>query len=122
MKETGDRNPEFGADKFGFHDLAGVSWNLLPPQLYALALKHDEAQLAAHGPLVADTGVHTGRSPKDKFIVRDENTADKVWWDNNGAISPEQFETLYQDFLVHARGKSLFAQVLYGGAVPKLRV
>ena len=122
MKETGDRNPEFGADKFGFQDLAGVNWNLHAPQLYALALKNDEAQLAAHGPLVADTGVHTGRSPKDKFIVRDEDTADKVWWDNNGAITPEQFETLYQDFLVHARGKSLYAQDLYGGADPKLRV
>jgi phosphoenolpyruvate carboxykinase (ATP) len=71
---------------------------------------------------VADTGVHTGRSPKDKHIVRDERTEGQVWWGNNNAISPDQFETLYQDFLAHARGKTLFAQDLYGGADPTLRV
>ena len=122
MRETGQRNADFGADKFGFRDLEGVSWNLGAPQLYEQALAKGEAQVAAGGPLVADTGVHTGRSPKDKFIVKDAASADKVWWDNNGALSPEQFETLHQDFLAHATGKSLYAQDLYGGADPAYRV
>ena len=122
MNETGERNRDFGADKFGFHDLAGINWNLGAPQLYEHALQNHEAHIAEHGPLVADTGVHTGRSPKDKFVVRDAETAPIVWWDNNNAMSPEHFETLLADFLEHAKGKTLFAQDLYGGADPALRV
>ena len=120
--ETGRRNANHGADKFGFSGLAGVHWNLGAPQLYEIALRNDEAKVAASGPLVADTGVHTGRSPKDKYIVRDATTSDQIWWDNNNAMTPEQFETLHQDFLAHARGKTLFAQDLFGGADHALRV
>ena len=122
MRESGVRNANFGADRFGFRELEAVHWNLGAPALYEFALQNREARVAAHGPIVADTGVHTGRSPKDKFIVRDAQTADKVWWDNNGALTPEQFETLYQDFLTHAAGKALYAQDLYGGADPAYRV
>ena len=82
----------------------------------------NEAHIAAHGPLVADTGVHTGRSPKDKFVVRDAETDPVVWWDNNNAMTVEHFDTLLADFLAHAEGKTLFAQDLYGGADPALRV
>src|SRR5208282_1796287 len=122
MIETGRRNPSFGADRFGFHDLAGVNWNLRAPKLYEHALQRHEAHISEHGPLVADTGVHTGRSPKDKFIVRDANTDPIVWWDNNSAISVEHFDALLADFLAHARDKTLFAQDLYGGADPAFRV
>ena len=122
MIETGQRNPACGADKFGFDGLSGVHWSLGAPQLYEFALRDGEAQVAAHGPLVADTGVHTGRSPKDKFIVRDAATGPIVWWENNSAMTPEQFEALHRDFLAHARGKTLFAQDLYGGADQGLRV
>jgi phosphoenolpyruvate carboxykinase (ATP) len=48
------------------------------------------------GALLADTGQHTGRSPKDKFIVRDASTENQVWWDNNSALSPEAFATHIQ--------------------------
>ena len=71
---------------------------------------------------MAETGVHTGRSPKDKFIVRDSRTDPVVWWDNNGAITPANFETLLADMIAHARGKELFAQDLFGGADPHYRV
>ena len=66
--------------------------------------------------------MHTGRSPKDKFTVRDAMTEDNIWWDNNRALTPEQFQLLYDDFIAHARGKKLFAQDLYGGADPKYRI
>ncbi len=122
MIETGLHNPNYGADRFGFRDLAGVHWSLGAPQLYEHALQRHEAHIAAHGPLVADTGVHTGRSPKDKFIVRDANTDPIVWWDNNTPMSVEHFDVLLADFLAHAKGKTLFAQDLYGGADPALRV
>ena len=73
-------------------------------------------------PLVADTGMHTGRSPKDKFVVRDANTEAAVWWDNNNAMTVEHFDVLLADFIAHAKGKTLFAQDLYGGADPGLRL
>ncbi|MDE3175497.1 MAG: phosphoenolpyruvate carboxykinase [Pseudomonadota bacterium] len=122
MIETGRRNADHGAETFGFSGLAGLHWNLGAPQLYEIAVRNNEAKVAANGPLVADTGVHTGRSPKDKYIVRDAVTADQIWWDNNNAMTPEQFETLRQDFLAHAKGRTLFAQDLYGGADHALRV
>jgi phosphoenolpyruvate carboxykinase (ATP) len=122
MIETGEHNPQFGADRFGFRGLAGVHWNLDAPQLYEFALQGREAHIASHGALVADTGVHTGRSPKDKFIVRDAATDTIVWWDNNNAMSGEHFNQLLEDFREHVRGKPLFAQDLYGGADPALRV
>jgi phosphoenolpyruvate carboxykinase (ATP) len=122
MIETGKRNAGCGADKFGFRDLAGVHWNLGAPQLYEFALGLGEARVAARGPMVADTGVHTGRSPKDKFIVRDAHTDPIVWWDNNHAMSREHFDALLADFLAHATGKTLFAQDLQAGADPSLRV
>ncbi|MFG1398251.1 phosphoenolpyruvate carboxykinase [Roseixanthobacter pseudopolyaromaticivorans] len=120
--ETGFRNSACGADSFGLRHLTGVHWNLNAPALYEHALERLEGRLAAGGALMAETGVHTGRSPKDKFVVRDAATEAEVWWDNNGAITPEQFETLYQDFLTAAEGKTLFAQDLYGGADPTYRI
>ena len=122
MRETGVRNGDFGADKFGFEGLEAVHWNLTEPRLYEHAIAAGEAELAFGGALSAATGAHTGRSPKDKFIVRDARTDKTVWWDNNGAITPEQFGCLYEDFLAHAKGRTLFAQDLYGGADPAYRI
>ena len=122
MKETGVRNGAFGADKFGFKNLKQVNWNLGTSALYEYALKNNEGELTDGGALCAETGVFTGRSPKDKFTVRDASTDKTMWWANNQSITPEQFETLYQDFLKHAEGKTLFAQDLYGGADPENRI
>ena len=78
--------------------------------------------LSADGALCADTGEFTGRSPKDKFTVRDATTDKTMWWAGNQSITSEQFEALYQDFLKHAEGMTLFAQDLYGGADPSFRI
>lgn len=110
MQETGLRNGACGADKFGFKDLAAVHWNLDAPALYEHALGAGEASLVQGGALCAETGVHTGRSPKDKHTVRDGLTEKTVWWEGNRKITPEQFQLLYDDFIAHARGKKLFAQ------------
>src|ERR1700761_2343136 len=122
MIENGAHNLDFGADRFGFRDLQAIHWNLGAPQLYEHALQRNEAQIAAQGHLVADTGAHTGRSPKDKFVVRDAETEAKVWWDNNNAIAPEHFDALLADFIAHAEGKTLFAQDLCARADPALRL
>src|SRR5438105_5188791 len=122
VKETGLRNGAHGAEKLGLKDLAAVHWNLPAEQLYEYALAANEGHVVQGGALCAETGVHTGRSPKDKFVVCDEQTERTIWWDKNGKLSPEQFDVLLNDFLEHAKGKQLFAQDLYGGADPKYRI
>jgi phosphoenolpyruvate carboxykinase (ATP) len=122
VQETGVRNGAHGADKFGFKELAAVHWNLDAPVLYEHAIAAREGTIVQGGPFCAETGHHTGRSPKDKHTVVDPTTENTVWWEGNRKQTPQQFETLYQDFLAHARGKKLFAQDLYGGADPKYRI
>ena len=118
MQETGVRNAAYGADKFGFADLEGVNWNLTEPKLYEHALNNGEAHIVAGGALCAETGHHTGRSPKDKHTVEDDLTRDTVWWDGNRKMSKANFDTLLADFQAHVKGKTLFAQDLIGGADP----
>ncbi len=122
VKETGTSGAAEGAICFGFRDLSAVHANLAAPQLYAEALRRGEARIAEGGALVAETGRHTGRSPTDKFVVRDASTEATVWWDNNGAMTPQAFETLLGDFVEHAKGRELFVQDLFAAAEPSARV
>ena len=93
-----------------------ISWNAPAAVLYQDALARGEGLVAEGGGLVVTTGPHTGRSPNDKFVVREAATEGTIWWDNNKAMSREQFETLRKDFMAHARLKSIFVQDLAGGA------
>ncbi len=122
MDNIGVFNAAHGAEAFGFRDLKRVLWNLETPALYEQSIARQEAMLIPGGAILADTGIHTGRSPKDKFVVRDATTEGAVWWDNNGAITREQFDVILADFQEHATGRELFAQDLHGGADPKYRV
>ena len=94
MQETGLRNSACGADTFGFKDLKAVHWNLTAPSLYEHAIAAREASIVQGGALCAETGVHTGRSPKDKHTVVDALTESTVWWDGNRKITPANFQLL----------------------------
>lgn len=71
-----------------------ISWNAPAAVLYQDAISRGEGMVAEGGGLVVTTGQHTGRSPNDKFVVRDETTENTIWWDNNKAMSREQFEKI----------------------------
>jgi phosphoenolpyruvate carboxykinase (ATP) len=120
--ETGVRNAGHGADKFGFKNLAGVHWNLPDTVLVEHAIRNGEGALVQGGAFCAETGVHTGRSPKDKHVVVDALTEHTVWWGGNRKLSQANFQLLYDDMIAHARGKTLYAQDLYGGANAKYRI
>jgi phosphoenolpyruvate carboxykinase (ATP) len=122
VEQNGVHNSAFGADRFGLTKLKGLNWNFGTAQLYEHAIAAGEAELTAEGALCAETGEFTGRSPKDKFTVRDTLTEKTVSWSTNQSITTDQFQTLYSDFLAHAQGMTLFAQDLYGGADPKFRI
>jgi phosphoenolpyruvate carboxykinase (ATP) len=101
---------------------ATVSCNDGARELAAAAIVGGEAELSADRAIVVRTGAFTGRSAKDKFIVRDAATADSVWWDNSQPMSPEHFTALLADFRVALRGKSLHVQELFAGAEPAQRL
>jgi phosphoenolpyruvate carboxykinase (ATP) len=122
MHQAGPFNPAFGAEKFGLKDLKSISYNLETPRLVEEAIRRGEAMVANGGALSAETGVHTGRSPNDKFIVRDAVTESPVWWENTNAMTPQNFDALRADMTVFAKGMDLFAQDLYGGAEPEHQV
>ena len=102
--------------RVGLNWIDRISWNAPAAVLYQEAVMRGEGLVAEGGGLAVSTGQHTGRSPNDKFIVRDETTEKTIWWDNNKALSRPAFEVLKADFLAHARLKGLYVQDLLGGA------
>ena len=96
--------------------------NLSTAELYELALRESEGILAAEGPLVVRTGTHTGRSPRDKFIVVEPSSEAKVWWgDVNHPISEAHYDRLRERLMTYARERDLFSQDLFIGAHPAHR-
>jgi len=115
--------PDFDLARQGIATPAEILWNLDTPRLVEHAIRAEEGVLARGGALVVATGKHTGRSAKDKFMVRDAETENTVWWDNNKAMSPEHFAALKADFLAElGKRERLFVQDLYGGSQAEHRV
>ena len=119
-----ERIPALGLEAQGIETRATPHWNLVTARLIEYAVARGEGKLSADGPLVVETGPHTGRSAQDKFIVRDTETADTVWWGaSNKPMEPEHFQALKADFLAAVHDKEdLFIQDLYGGSQPEHRV
>src|SRR3954468_23042690 len=93
---------------YGVED-ARIRWNLSAAALYEEAVRRQEAMIAAEGPLVCRTGQHTGRSPNDKFVVRESSSEALIDWGKvNRAMAPEQFDALHRDLLSSLTGKELF--------------
>ena len=119
-----ERQSRHGLGEQGIVTPATLHWNLITAPLVEHAIRRGEGKLAAEGPLVVATGKHTGRSAKDKFIVRDAETETSVWWGKtNQAMAPEHFAALKADFLAElGKRDELFVQDLYGGSQPEHRV
>jgi phosphoenolpyruvate carboxykinase (ATP) len=100
-----------------------VHRNLHSGVLVEHSVRRGESMLADNGALVAYTGKYTGRSPKDKFTVKDSVTSELVnWGDVNIAFDPDKFDALYERVVASLQGKELFVQDLYAGADPKYRL
>ena len=109
-------------ENLGLTEPGPVHLNYSAAQLYEEAIKRSEGLVTDGGPLAVTTGMHTGRSAQDKFVVRDDNTDATIWWDNNKPIDPARFATLRDDFFAHAKGRELFVQDLFAGADPGHRI
>ena len=111
-------------DRQGIATGATIFANLGTAPLVEHAVRNAEGMLAADGPLVVQTGKHTGRSAKDKFIVQDGETRESVWWGNtNVPMSPAHFSALKADFLAALSvSEKLYVADLFGGSQPEHRV
>ncbi|HBB84230.1 MAG TPA: phosphoenolpyruvate carboxykinase (ATP) [Sulfitobacter sp.] len=112
-------NPQFSLEDQQISGLGDVYYNLTEPALVEAALKRGEGNLGKGGAFLVTTGKFTGRSPKDKHVVKTDSVADSIWWENNAEMSPEGFDALYKDMVAHMQGKDYFVQDLVGGADPK---
>jgi phosphoenolpyruvate carboxykinase (ATP) len=96
--------------------------NLSVAELYERAISAGEGTVAADGPLIVRTGIHTGRSPRDKFVVREPWSEAKVWWgDVNHEISEAHYDRLRARLLDYLADRPLYAQDMYIGAHPDHR-
>ncbi|MEQ9437605.1 MAG: phosphoenolpyruvate carboxykinase (ATP) [Cyclobacteriaceae bacterium] len=114
----------FGSlDHLGIHNPKGVFWNLNPSELVEEAIKRSEGVLTDTGALMADTGKFTGRAPHDRYIVKDEVTAEKVWW---GAVNipfdPDKFDRLYEKMVAFLDGRKIYVRDAAAGANPVYRL
>jgi hypothetical protein len=96
--------------------------NLTPSALLEHALRRSEGHLTDHGAFAAVTTPHTGRSPKDKFLIEEPGTADRIWWEKNPRLDPEAFDRLHEDVRGYLDAHEVFVQDLFGGADPAYRI
>ena len=113
-----------GLEQQGLAPGGRVHWNLVAPELIQQAVRRGEGEFADMGPFVAVTKPHTGRSPNDKFVVKEPSTEKDVDWGKvNQPVTPEHFETLLADVREYLNGRDeLFVQDLYCGADPAHRL
>ena len=119
---AGRVNPTQKLEDQGITGLGSVAYNLIEPALVEAALKRGEGTLGKGGSFLVTTGQFTGRSPKDKHVVRTPSVEDTIWWENNRPMEPAAFDRLYADMLDHMKGRDYFVQDLYGGADPAHRL
>ena len=116
-EHLGRKNTSYELDNYGIREPARVYWNLNTPELYEEIARRKEAVLSDHGALIVDTGEHTGRAAKDKAIVREPESENKVFWgDINKDFSREKFNALKERMMAYARGRDLFVQDTFVGA------
>lgn len=112
-----------GLERYGLTRPGKVHWNPPVPALFELALQRNEARLTATGALVAMTAPRTGRSPRDKFIVKEPATADSVAWGPvNQPMTPEGFERLLARVTAYLQERDLFICDAWAGADPDYRM
>jgi len=99
-----------------------IRTNLATAELYEDAIRDGEGVIAADGPMVVRTGTHTGRSPKDKFIVREPSSEKNIWWgDVNHPITEANYDRLRARLMAYVADRRLYSQDLFIGAHPKHR-
>ena len=117
MHNIGPFVSKYGIENHGIENPGTVYWNLSTPVLYEQAVRRHEGDIAHLGPLVVRTGNHTGRSPNDKFTVKEPTTEEDIWWGKiNRPFSQDNFDYLYRKIIAYTQNRDLFVFDGYVGA------
>jgi phosphoenolpyruvate carboxykinase (ATP) len=123
IEATAARGGGVGLDAHGIEPQAAVWWNLPVAALYERALASGEAELAEGGALVVSTGAHTGRAPKDKYVVREPGSEDRVWWGAvNQPIDAAVHASLGERLRAHLGAGDIYVIDAWAGADPARRL
>ena len=123
MNEFGKKAEDANLNDLGLGNVATAFWNLPPAELVEHTILNEQGVLASSGALAIDTGEFTGRSPKDRFVVCDENTENTVWWgDINIKFTPENFDLLYDKITAYLTNRDVYVRDAYACADPTYRL
>jgi phosphoenolpyruvate carboxykinase (ATP) len=124
MNEFGKRGKHADLkDTIGLYNLGNIFWNLTPAELVEDTIVNGQGVLTDTGALAIETGEFTGRSPKDRFVVCDENTENTVWWGSvNIKFTPEKFDALYNRMKAYLANRDVYVRDAYACADPKYRM
>lgn len=122
MKDSASTSKTISLKPYGIkHD--NFHYQLSPDELHDITLEKGMGKEASSGALAVDTGEFTGRSPKDRFIVKDAITEDKVWWgDINIPFESEKFDRLYEKVIDYLNEKELYVRDSYACADPDYKI
>ncbi len=121
--QAGAVRSDYGLVNHGLTNLHQVYWNLPTEALYEEIVFRNEAKITRQGPLVVNTGKHTGRSANDKFIVREPSSEDHVWWGQyNRPFATDKFNDVFSRLQGYFQGRDVFVQDCYAGADPEFRL
>ncbi len=122
MTETGKRAENATISDLGIRN-STAHWNLSPEELADISIKKGQATLTSTGAINISTGEFTGRSPNDRFIVRDSITENAVWWGNvNLSFNKDKFDVLHQKVLNYLSNKEIYVRDAYACADEKYRM
>jgi phosphoenolpyruvate carboxykinase (ATP) len=123
-RATPKRESAIGLSSQGLDPHGDVHWNLIAPELMQAAARRNEGEFAEMGPFVARTAPHTGRSPNDKFVVKESSSEKDVDWGKvNKPYAPDKYEALLHDVRAYLNDATeLFVEDLYCGADPSYRL
>ena len=123
MNEFGIKPKDQNLEQIGLGNVEAAYWNLHPAELIEETIIRGEGVLTDTGALAVDTGEFTGRSPKDKYVVYDDNTKDSVWWGEvNNRFESDKFDLLHNRMLAYLGGKEVYVRDAYACADPSYRI
>jgi phosphoenolpyruvate carboxykinase (ATP) len=122
MTTSGRQSTVAGLERHGLSRTGAQHWNLGRAALYEATVCRSEGFISRSGALIVNTGKYTGRSPKDKFFVRDSTCDEHVWWGDVNRPFEGEFDLLHRRVLAHLAERDLFVQDLFCGATPQHRL
>ncbi len=123
MQNFGAYVSNYGVENHGIRNAETVYWNLTTSMLYEQAVRRHEGAIAHLGPMVVQTGSHTGRSPNDRFIVREPEIENEIHWGKvNRPFAQEDFDKLYREMLAYTQNRDIFVFDGYVGADPRYQM